>query len=192
MDLTKPVLSIRNQLKEEVENVEQTSMIKHYQKMIRQNREFQFKKSKNGTRMTNGSFKKNRIDSAVHSHKSHGIPRHRLKTREEQRNKLNRDIKSKLSNRNCKSKTLIKSSPDSSKPFSNDRSMQLTKIDEKRPSLRIRKNKKSKHMNNEQTRKVQSGEQGHSVENKSEDKHTRSHHSKTPKRHSAKRSKKRK
>ena len=193
LDLTKPVLSIRNQLKEEVDNTVHSSMVKHYQKMIRQNREFQLKKSKESTRKIHGSFKKNRRDSAVHSHKSHAISRQRLKTREEQKNKLNKlnkDIKFKLLNRNSKSKTLIKSSPESSKPFSNDRSVQLTKIDEKRPSLRIRKNKRSKHMN-DQYRKTQSGEQGYSID-KSEDKNNYSHHSKTPKRHNAKRTKKEK
>ena len=117
-------------------------MIQYYNKLVSQKEAFETKSIKKEDKETRSSMK-NRISTAVASNKGSisFYPRKRVMTKEGKRKKLFSDtqqIETSKSRSKSRSKDFSQS-PNAIRPTSKEKSLHLSKIDEKRPSLRVKK-----------------------------------------------------
>lgn len=129
-------------MKEELDQSLQSSMIKYYNKLVSQKEAFETKSIKKEDKETRSSMK-NRISTAVATNKGSisFYPRKRVMTKEGKRKKLFSDtqqIETSKSRSKSRSKDFSQS-PNAIRPTSKEKSLHLSKIDEKRPSLRVKK-----------------------------------------------------
>ena len=145
LDLSKPVLSLRKEVKEEVDLSVHSSMIQYYNKLVSQKKKHMNISSKNKQEKMIKPATKTRISTAVASNKrSIAIQtRKRVMTKEGKRQKLTQESKPiDFSNSRSKSRSKENSrSPIGIRPTSKEKSLHLSKIDEKRTSLRVKKRK---------------------------------------------------
>ena len=142
LDLSKPVLSLRKEAKDELDQSVHSSMIQYYNKLVSQKEAFDHKISKRQEDRVK-PVTKNRISTAVAANKG-PFPTHtrkRVMTKEGKRQKLVPDVRQmEISNSLSKSRSKDNSrSPVGIRPTSKEKSLHLSKIDEKRPSLRVKK-----------------------------------------------------
>lgn len=141
LDLTKPVLSLRKEAKEDLDQSVNSTMMQYYTKMVSKKQTLE--KLNNKARKIRSSMNKNRVHTTMPSYKQSvaaASQNSKGRTREE-RFRLNaEDVKSEQPLNHSKSRAKEKQkSPRNFRPNSKEKPLILSRIDEKRPSLRVRK-----------------------------------------------------